>query len=398
MKRLVTLMLLVGACLTAQAQETSATLLHDLDAGVRFMGVTTMITSALLLAFTNRGRISSGVYSRSRILMIISTVLLGTLMLGQFVGHFRERSQCLSWAISLLVLSVALTSIGLGQMNLLRAGHKMKLPVLKVITFILSCYVITIIGYYTGYLINDDAPWKSATAIVALLFTLKLVRMMRIIFLDTKKVRVTLNDEELEMRQRVLKYTSVSATWVLALSLISPWIGLVSYPFVHTLHGFVMFGLMTWYVASFIIYGNKMDEVISLEDEIRETLETKDPETPDSKEDDQLIAEKVEAWIASKAFSDPSISIDLVSKNMGLTPGTLSRFLSDHYDIKYRNWISHLRIEYAKELMVQNPNYSIQAISDLCGFKDRTAFQRTFAQYVGMPPRQWANANEGIKN
>lgn len=393
-KRIIPLLAFLVAGSTSYAQTSEPAILQDFDTGVRFMGIVSMFTCAILLVFTNRGRVNSRIYNRTRLLMVIATTVLGSLMAAQFFGHLREQTPCISWAVSLLALSIVLPCMALGQMNLLRAGHKMRLPVMKVAYFTSTCYVLIGIGYFTDTLGDSGEAWRSATALVAAIFTIKLLRMMRLILRDMSSVRLNLNDEELEMRKNVLKYTSMSMNFILGFSLISPWIGLITIPVVHSIHGFVMFGLMLWYVGGILIYGNKMDEVITIEDEIREALDREQKRHASTTEDDRHTAEAVEKWVASKGFADPSICIDMVSQSMGITPGTLSRYLCDYKDIKYRNWISQLRIEYAKELILQNPNYSIQAIADLCGFKDRTSFQRTFAQLVGVPPRQWANQTE----
>ena len=56
---------------------------------------------------------------------------------------------------------------------------------------------------------------------------------------------------------------------------------------------------------------------------------------------------------------------------------------------KFSNWITFLRIDKAKELMLQNPESNIEEIAEQCGFCDRPYFSRQFTKQEGISPSKW---------
>ena len=55
----------------------------------------------------------------------------------------------------------------------------------------------------------------------------------------------------------------------------------------------------------------------------------------------------------------------------------------------FRDWISGLRIEYAKRLMTLNPQMKIQDVSESSGFLSLSHFSRTFSEKEGCSPARW---------
>ena len=60
---------------------------------------------------------------------------------------------------------------------------------------------------------------------------------------------------------------------------------------------------------------------------------------------------------------------------------------SRHTD--YAAWINQLRVEKAKSLLKEHPDWSNEAVARGCGFTDRSYFQRKFKEFTGMTPSQY---------
>ena len=57
--------------------------------------------------------------------------------------------------------------------------------------------------------------------------------------------------------------------------------------------------------------------------------------------------------------------------------------------MSYNDYIAHLRIEYAKQYMLQHPDMLLDAIAEQCGFGTAQAFGRKFKTVEGITPRTW---------
>lgn len=57
--------------------------------------------------------------------------------------------------------------------------------------------------------------------------------------------------------------------------------------------------------------------------------------------------------------------------------------------MNFRDWISDLRIGYAKRMMERHPQMKIQEISESSGFISTSHFTRTFSEKEGCSPARW---------
>ena len=57
--------------------------------------------------------------------------------------------------------------------------------------------------------------------------------------------------------------------------------------------------------------------------------------------------------------------------------------------VDFRTWRTNLRIEEAKNLLLENKDASINIIAEACGFSDKSNFHRQFVKIVGCSPKEW---------
>lgn len=67
----------------------------------------------------------------------------------------------------------------------------------------------------------------------------------------------------------------------------------------------------------------------------------------------------------------------------------LSQFIKAEFDCTFYQFVTNYRIEEAKRLMRENPDWKVQQIADLCGFSSATVFGRIFARETGLTPTEW---------
>lgn len=374
---------------------------QDLITGVRFFGAASLIFIAILVALINRGRVQSDVYEKSRWFICAATMLLGIHNLIQFFGHFREESVTLCWTINLAFYVVVTPLYNMGELNLLRAGRGMKSRYIRNIAFILLCYAIFAIGYSSGTLINDEAPWLTATFAVAILYFMKLLELSVSLRKEMLRTSRRLTDEELEERHEALHYTARSMNWVIIFSLLTPWPGMTSSLLLNSVFGLVVMGLLIWFVVRFLTYGNNMAGLIDVTNEITEAqmIEEEAKVAPSIQEDTHsLTQQRIEQWVEQCRYTNPSVTLDSALKEMGISVTSLNFYLEQHTKVtNYRQWLPYLRIEEAKRIMLEHPEYSFDTIAESCGYSNKSNFSRAFKAHEGITPGQWLSAQSENK-
>lgn len=367
--------------------------------GARFLGALPMFVAACCLVLMNRGKLQSAVYNRSRWFITTATFLLGVQFAIQFVGQLREQSPTLCWTVNMMAYVIATPLYNMAELNLLRAGHNMRGRYRNNTAFVTLCYIVFAIGYLTDTLINDQQPWLTATFVVALLYFLNLLEFSWVLVGEMKKANTRLTDEELAERHKVLRYTAQVMKWIIIVSLFSPWVGMSSSLMLNALYGIIIFPLLLGFIVLFLVYGYNMAECIEVNDEIAEAvmIETEVCEgssTPNPGVDDghdmSELKLRIEKWVGRRRFTDPSLTISEALREMCISPSALNFYLENNTTVGgYRKWLPYLRIEEAKRIMLEHPDYTLQAIAEECGYANSSNFSRTFKQLEGMTPGQW---------
>ena len=70
--------------------------------------------------------------------------------------------------------------------------------------------------------------------------------------------------------------------------------------------------------------------------------------------------------------------------------------ISQQFHMTFREYINRKRVDYAKELLLSNPDALLEYIATQCGYLSTSAFSKNFQQFTGLPPRLWV-MNERVK-
>ena len=199
-----------------------------------------------------------------------------------------------------------------------------------------------------------------------------------------KKTDTRLTDEELTERHNVLRYTARVMKWIILVSIFSPWVGMSSSLMLNALYGIVIFPLLLRFIDMFLVYGHNMAECIEVNDEIAEAV------TVETHTQNELVRQRIEQWVNARSFTNPDITISEALQEMGISATALNFYLEQHTPVdNYRRWLPYLRIEEAKRIMLEHPEYTLEAIAADCGYANKSSLSHTFKQQVGMTPGQW---------
>ncbi len=101
------------------------------------------------------------------------------------------------------------------------------------------------------------------------------------------------------------------------------------------------------------------------------------------------MAEKIQEWIDTNGFVRSGLTIKELSDLLYTNRTYLSEFIKTTYAMSFRDWITGLRIEYAKRLLTQYPKLTVADISERSGFISPSHFTRLFKKNAGCTPVKW---------
>ena len=101
------------------------------------------------------------------------------------------------------------------------------------------------------------------------------------------------------------------------------------------------------------------------------------------------ISRSIEEWIKSEGFCKSGLTLNDLSLQLCTNRTYLSAYINSVYHKTFRDWISDMRIDYAKRIMKQHPQMKLQEVSDSSGFLSLSHFSRTFSDKEGCSPARW---------
>lgn len=105
------------------------------------------------------------------------------------------------------------------------------------------------------------------------------------------------------------------------------------------------------------------------------------------------FVEKVDNWIKTDGYVQQGLTIKELSKILYTNRTYLSAYIKTTYKMTFREWITSLRLEYAKNILKEHPEINIQKLAESSGFLSRSNFIKLFSEKEGCTPAKWKKAN-----
>lgn len=165
-----------------------------------------------------------------------------------------------------------------------------------------------------------------------------------------------------------------------------------------------------FFIVNFVAFGNCYVPTEELLDRERGNGETDDEDDAD---DEQTMAEScasqsaadcdqsaqrlsaersafiqaaLDKWCADMGYKDSSVNMLTLSHLLDINKNELTQFFSQCQNTTFRIWLSEIRFNAAKRMMIEYPDYSNDIISSECGFSSRSYLYRVFKEKEGCTP------------
>lgn len=143
---------------------------------------------------------------------------------------------------------------------------------------------------------------------------------------------------------------------------------------------------------------NAMESEIVSEDDILCEADTAEDAANDMPSCYAEIAESIKRWIDDEGYLRPGLTIKELADTLHTNRTYLSGYINTSLNTTFRDWITRLRIDYAKQRMTNHPEQKIAEIAEASGFMSQSHFMKTFKDKEGCSPAKWKRAQKNIHN
>ena len=362
-----------------------------------------MLINALILGITHlHMKWVNRRYEWSRWLILAGMTGLAIQYLLQMLLGFRAKSDDLGAIFNILVYTPCFTTVSMGIYNI-EATHANRRKMNIVCTCIYAAIIaVFCIGYSNSGSLNIG-NWLYAMLV---LFGANVAYCIYMIMIEMRKRKKML---ELMTGDDMLPYVRYARTSVFALffSTLTMPFAILSTTLLYIIGPLALLSIL-FFNLSFVALGynyvpteelldKEEEESAALADEITESSDGQDVESADSKETlpsfsqerQAAIKEMLDKWCEKSGYKDTTVNMFTLSRSLNISKNELSRYFTSCLNSTFRIWLSEIRFEAAKKMMLDYPDYNNDIISAECGFSSRSYLYRIFKEKEGCSPTVW---------
>lgn len=124
--------------------------------------------------------------------------------------------------------------------------------------------------------------------------------------------------------------------------------------------------------------------------DLKETRKKNIPINNETSEEDAELLNAIETKMGEEKFYlNENFSSQHVLANFEISRSKLDELLVQRKGISFAEWLNSFRIEYAKNLLLSNDQYTIDALSNMSGFSSRSAFYAAFKKITQITPTEY---------
>lgn len=363
-----------------------------------------MFISAFFIAVTRlHVRWINRRYEWSRWMIFAALLFMAVHFFLQMYFGFRATGAAVGAVINALVYLPCFTLFSMAIYNIEATHTKRR----KMNLICAAVYAAMLAAFAVGYSFSGSLNIGAWLYVMLALFFGNIVYCIYMIIIEMNKRKKLLETMTATDMLPFIRYARAS---IAMLSLIA-----ISMPFAilstKLLYVVGPLGLLItlFFIVNFVAFGNYYVPTEELLDRERGNGETDadDEPTPaescasqsaaDSDRSEQrLSAERsafiqaaLDKWCADMGYKDSSVNMLTLSHSLDINKNELTQFFSQCQNTTFRIWLSEIRFNAAKRMMMEYPDYSNDIISSECGFSSRSYLYRVFKEKEGCTPIAW---------
>lgn len=171
------------------------------------------------------------------------------------------------------------------------------------------------------------------------------------------------------------------------------------YVFIWILSSIPFYSYLFYSYQNYLLFYEQVENAFEQDIQSEEELLTNSGTEPEMVSEEEIpvsytgIIEKVDNWIKTDGYVQQGLTIKKLSEILHTNRTYLSAYIKTTYKMTFREWITGLRLEYAKNILKEHPEINIQKLAESSGFLSQSNFIKLFSEKEGCTPAKWKKAN-----
>lgn len=337
-------------------------------------------------------------YLRSRQIMGIAMLLLSANYSVHFFFGIRFKNADSS---ILMNMSTYFLCYSLFSSALIMLLDRFYITKRRVWTHIILWIIFSTLSGVVVFLVPSGIIQKiSLFALAVWLVVFGVVLARRVIVAYRKAIRI-FNETQADDIGAYIEWLSIFTYWAVIFGV---GCGLLTflpdkYVFIWILSSIPFYSYLFYSYQNYLLFyeqvENAFEQDIQSEEELLTNSETEheivsEKEVPRSYTE---FIERVDNWIKTDGYVQQGLTIKELSEILHTNRTYLSAYIKTTYKMTFREWITGLRLEYAKNILKEHPEINIQKLAESSGFLSRSNFIKLFSEKEGCTPAKWKKAN-----
>ena len=326
-------------------------------------------------------------YERSRWMIVVAMIGLAMQYLIQMAFGFRAADDSLGAIINILIYTPCFSLISLGIYNI----ETIRTNLRKMILMCSGIYAAIIVVFCVGISLHQSLYIREG---LYLMLTLFCVSVFYCIYMIIQEMIRRKNMLETMAATDLLPYVRYSraSVIILWLAILAMPVAIFSTTLLYIVGPAVLLALL-FFNLTFIALGNSYiptEELLDKEEKIQRCGGGREkPLQQLSEERRNFIQNSLDQWCMDLGYKDCNVNMLTLSRTLCISKNELSLFFDQCLHSNFRIWLSEIRLNAAKKMMLEYPDYSNDIISAECGFSCRTHLYRIFKTKEGCSPTEW---------
>ena len=336
-------------------------------------------------------------YLRSRQIMGIAMLLLSANYLVHFFFGIRFKN---ADSAILMNMSTYFLCYSLFSSALIMLLDRFYITKRRVWTHIILWIIFSTLSGVVLFLLPSGIMQKfSLFALAAWLVVFGVVLARRVIIAYRRAIRI-FNETQADDIGAYIEWLSIFTYWALIFGV---GCGLLTflpdeYVFIWILSSIPFYSYLFYSYQNYLLFYEQVENAFEQDIQSEEELLTNSGIEPEmvSKENPGSYTEfieKVDNWIKTDGYVQQGLTIKELSKILYTNRTYLSAYIKTTYKMTFREWITSLRLEYAKNILKEHPEINIQKLAESSGFLSQSNFIKLFSEKEGCTPAKWKKSN-----
>ena len=271
----------------------------------------------------------------------------------------------------------------------------------RVWTHIILWIIFSTLSGVVVFLVPSEIIQKiSLFALAVWLVVFGVVLARRVIVAYRRAIRI-FNETQADDIGAYIEWLSIFTYWVVIFGV---GCGLLTflpdkYVFIWILSSIPFYCYLFYSYQNYLLFYEQVENAFEQDIQSEEELLTNSGTEPEMVSEEEIpvsytgIIEKVDNWIKTDGYVKQGLTIKELSEILHTNRTYLSAYIKTTYKMTFREWITGLRLEYAKNILKEHPEINIQKLAESSGFLSRSNFIKSFTEKEGCTPGKWKKAN-----